>query len=74
MADDLDRLKERLWKQFHTACNAAENTGAGTLESRARNRNAAGTLGLAIVAAERELREREQEKKTFSLVGKDKAP
>jgi hypothetical protein len=67
MADDLERLKQRLWKQFNTACDAAENMDAGTRESRAINRTAAGALGAAIVAAEREQRERD-EKKTFNII------
>lgn len=70
MADDLERLKARLWKQFDIASNQGESLDKGTAESRALNRNAAGTLALAIVAAEREQREREQEKKSFQLVGK----
>ena len=72
MADDLERLKQRLWKQFNRACDVAETFDKGTNETRAMNRKAAGALGLAIVAAEREMREREDEKKTFTLVGKEK--
>ncbi len=68
MADDLERLKQRLWKQFNRACDLAENQDGGSNESRAMNRKAAGTLGLAIVAAERETRERQDEKKTFNII------
>ena len=50
----------------------AEKQDGGTNESRAMNREAAGTVALAIVAAERELRESQDEKKTFTLVGKEK--
>jgi hypothetical protein len=66
MADDLEQLKKRLWKQFNRACDLAESEG-GTIDSRAANRHAAGTLGLAIVEAERELRDREGVTKTFHI-------
>ena len=68
MADDLERLKQRLWKQFNRACDLAENQDGGSNESRALNRKAAGTLGLAIVAAERETRERDEQKKTLTII------
>jgi hypothetical protein len=67
MADDLEQLKKRLWKQFNRACDLAENGDSGTPDSRAANRQAAGTLGLAIVEAERELRDREGGTKTFDI-------
>jgi hypothetical protein len=67
MADDLEQLKKRLWKQFNRACDLAENDSGGTVDSRAANRNAAGTLGRAIIEAERELRERENGHKSFHI-------
>lgn len=67
MADDLEHLKKRLWKQFNRACDLAENGEGGTVDSRAANRQAAGTLALAIVEAERELRDREGVTKTFHI-------
>lgn len=67
MAEDLEQLKKRLWKQFNRACDLAENDSGGTVDSRAANRNAAGTLALAIVEAERELRDREGGTKTFRI-------
>lgn len=67
MADDLEQLKKRLWKQFNRACDLAENDSGGTVDSRAANRNAAGTLGMAIVEVERELRDREGGTKTFRI-------
>lgn len=73
MSDDIERLKQRLWKQFNRACELAENQEGGSNESRAMNRQAAGTVGLAIIAAEREQRERDEQKKTFTLVGKEKS-
>lgn len=57
MANDLDRVKARLLEQFNDACNIAEATWIGDAE-RAANRNAAGTIGFAIVAIEKEMRER----------------
>jgi hypothetical protein len=68
MADDLEKLKARLWKNFETAAKAAENTEVGTRESRAMNRQAVGTIGQAIVALERELRERDEQTKPFKLI------
>lgn len=69
MADDLEQLKKRLWKQFNRACDLAENDNGGTMDSRAANRHAAGTLGLAIVEAERELRDRADGQKVFKITG-----
>ena len=70
--EELEKLKARMLKQFDVACATAEDRVTGSAEVRAYNREAAGTLGLAIVAAERELRERAEEKKSFTLVGKEK--
>lgn len=58
MAEDLETLKAQLWTQFQRACTCAESGDWGTNESRAANRNAAGTIGLAIVAIQKEERER----------------
>ena len=70
--EELKRLQARMRKQFDTACSTAEDRTTGGPDNRAANRQAAGMLGLAIVATERELRERAAEKKSFTLVGKEK--
>lgn len=70
--DDIERLKARMLRQFDIACSTAENRDSGDADNRALNRQAAGTLGLAILAAERELRERRETDKTFTLIGKEK--
>lgn len=70
--EELEKLKARMLRQFDIACSTAEDLTNGEADNRARNRQAAGTLGLAIIAAERELRERAEEKKSFTFIGKDK--
>jgi hypothetical protein len=64
--DDLETLKSRLWKQFNRACDLAENS-ANVAADNAANRNAAAAIGLAIVAVEKEERERTDSAKPSRL-------
>jgi hypothetical protein len=64
--DDLETLKSRLWKQFNRACDVAENNynDGATITSSSI---AAGTVGLALVAIEKEERERAESTKPSRL-------
>jgi hypothetical protein len=57
MQHDLETLKEQLWRHFEFASDVAGNDRYAQ-ENRNANRAAVGTIGAALVALEREERER----------------
>ena len=67
--ENLDQLKAELLSQFAEASSAARGFSVSQ-EAKAANRNACGTIALALVALEKEQREAGGERSKFSMPGK----
>lgn len=69
MTQNLDELKEKLYRAFDRAIEKSENWNVGE-GAQANNAKAAASLAQAIVAVEARLEERDQGKSGLKLPGK----